>query len=158
MLAKYFFNYSKLCVISFFAKKVNYLPPKHASRTNSRNITGRNPSMVIPLFANKDLTPVLWNFTIMRFWQNGRLILHHGLSFKLYRTVYRATSNMRRILRSLAIKEQNKKMNCVIDRSNMKHSARNAKYELKYQAYYLFIPSLATQKHLNTTQHPANSN
>jgi len=78
--------------------------------------------------------------------------------FKLYRTVYRATSNMRRILRSLAIKEQNKKMNCVIDRSNMKHSARNAKYELKYQAYYLFIPSLATQKHLNTTQHPANSN
>ena len=39
-----FFNYSKLCVISFVAKKVHYSPPKHASRTNSRNIiVRRNP-------------------------------------------------------------------------------------------------------------------
>jgi len=28
-------------------------------RTSSRNIIGRNPSMVIPLLANQDLTPVL---------------------------------------------------------------------------------------------------
>ena len=28
---KIFFNYSKLCVISFFTKKVQFLPPKHAS-------------------------------------------------------------------------------------------------------------------------------
>ena len=28
-------------------------------RTNSRNIIGRNPSMVIPLLANQDLTPML---------------------------------------------------------------------------------------------------
>ena len=27
--------------------------------TNSRNIIGRNPSMVIPLLANQDLTPML---------------------------------------------------------------------------------------------------
>ena len=30
-----------------------------AFRTNSRNIIGRNPSMVIPLLANEDLTPML---------------------------------------------------------------------------------------------------
>ena len=29
-------------------------------RTNSRNIIGRNPSMVIPLLANQDLTPMLF--------------------------------------------------------------------------------------------------
>ena len=27
--------------------------------TNSRNIIGKNPSMVIPLLANQDLTPLL---------------------------------------------------------------------------------------------------
>ena len=31
----------------------------NAFRTNSRNIMGRNPSMVIPLLANQDLTPML---------------------------------------------------------------------------------------------------
>ena len=59
---KIFFNYSKLCVISFFAKKVQFLPPKHASlyfSTNSRNIIARNLSKVIPLLANHDLTPML---------------------------------------------------------------------------------------------------
>ena len=30
-----------------------------AFRTNSRNIIGRNPSMVIPLLANQDLTSML---------------------------------------------------------------------------------------------------
>ena len=30
-----------------------------AFRTNSHNIIGRNPSMVIPLLANQDLTPML---------------------------------------------------------------------------------------------------
>jgi len=35
------------------------------SRTNSRKIIGRNPSMVIPLLANQELTPMLveWYFT-----------------------------------------------------------------------------------------------
>ena len=37
-----------------------YLPPKHASRTNSRNIIGRDSLMVIPLLANQDLTPMLY--------------------------------------------------------------------------------------------------
>ena len=31
----------------------------NAFRTNSRNIIGRNPSMVIPLLANQDLTLML---------------------------------------------------------------------------------------------------
>ena len=59
---KIFFNYSKICVSSFFAKKVQFLPPKHDSRcfrTNSRSVIGRNPSIVIPLLANQDLTPML---------------------------------------------------------------------------------------------------
>ena len=30
-----------------------------AFRTNSRNVIGRNPSMVIPLLANQNLTPML---------------------------------------------------------------------------------------------------
>ena len=30
-----------------------------AFRTNSRNVIGRNSSMVIPLLANQDLTPML---------------------------------------------------------------------------------------------------
>jgi len=45
----------------FFAKKVQFLPPKQASpfRTISLNIIGRNPLMVIPLLTNQDLTPML---------------------------------------------------------------------------------------------------
>ena len=31
-----------------------------AFRTNSRNVIGRKPSMVIPLLANQDLTPMLY--------------------------------------------------------------------------------------------------
>ena len=57
---KIFFNYSKLCVISFFAKKVHHQNTLlDAFRTASCNIIGRNPSMVIPLLANQDLTPML---------------------------------------------------------------------------------------------------
>ena len=60
---KIFFNYSKLCVTNFFEKrKCNFCHQNtflDAFRTNSRNIIGRNPSMVIPLLANQDLTPML---------------------------------------------------------------------------------------------------
>ena len=45
----------KLCVKSFFVKKEHYLQTKHAC-----NIIGRNPSMVIPLLANLDLMPMLY--------------------------------------------------------------------------------------------------
>ena len=60
MPAKYF-SVFRNCVISFFAKKVNTL--LDAFRTNSRNIIGRNPSMVTPLLANQDLTPMLTEVT-----------------------------------------------------------------------------------------------
>ena len=56
-----FLNYSKLCVINFFAKKHNFYHQNtllHDFRANSRNIIGRNPLMVIPLLANQDLTPI----------------------------------------------------------------------------------------------------
>ena len=36
---KIFFNYSKLCVISLFAKKVQFLPPKHTSRCFSNEFS-----------------------------------------------------------------------------------------------------------------------
>ena len=48
----------KLVGASFLAKKVHYLPPKQVSGTNSRNAIGRNPSIVIPLLANQDLTSI----------------------------------------------------------------------------------------------------
>jgi len=54
MLARYF-SIIRNSVLSVFPKKVHYLPPKYTSR----NIIGRNPSMVIPLLANKDLTRML---------------------------------------------------------------------------------------------------
>ena len=60
--SKIFFNYLKLCVISFFANKVQFFHQNtllDASGTNSSNIIFRNPSMVILLLANQDLTPML---------------------------------------------------------------------------------------------------
>ena len=43
-------------------RKYNFYHQKtllDAFRTNSRNIIGRNPSKVIPLLANQDMTPML---------------------------------------------------------------------------------------------------
>ena len=43
-------------------RKYNFYPQNtllDVFRTNSRNIIGRNPSMVIPLLANQGLTPML---------------------------------------------------------------------------------------------------
>ena len=38
--------------------------PLDVSRTNSRNIIGRNPSMVIPFLSNQNLTPVFLTSTV----------------------------------------------------------------------------------------------
>ena len=49
----------------FPCKESTILTPKHGSRcfrVNSRNIIGRNPSTVIPLLANQDLTPMLGSY------------------------------------------------------------------------------------------------
>ena len=57
-----FFNYLKLYVISFLQRKYTFYhqnTPLDAFRTNSRSIIGGNRSMVIPLLASQDLTPML---------------------------------------------------------------------------------------------------
>ena len=63
MLAKYFSiirNY--VLSVSSQRKYSSYLQNTllDAFRMNSRNIIGRNPSMVIPLLANQDLTPMIF--------------------------------------------------------------------------------------------------
>ena len=62
MLAKYF-SIILNCVLSVsLQRKYNFHHQNtllDAFRTSSRNIIGRNPSMVIPLLANQDLTPML---------------------------------------------------------------------------------------------------
>ena len=59
-----YFSFIRNYVLSVSSqRKYNfYLQNKllDAFRTNSRNIIGRNPSMVIPLLANQDLTPMLF--------------------------------------------------------------------------------------------------
>ena len=62
MLAKYF-SIIRNYVLSVSWQRKYYFYHQNtfldAFRTNSRNIFGRNPSMVIPLLANQDLTPML---------------------------------------------------------------------------------------------------
>ena len=63
MLAKHF-SISRNYVLSVPSQKkcISYYQNMllDAFRTNSRNITGRNPLMAIPLLANQDLTPMLY--------------------------------------------------------------------------------------------------
>ena len=62
MLAKYF-SVVRNYVLSVFSQRkytvYHQNTVRDAFRTNSRNITCRNPSMVIPLLANQDFTPML---------------------------------------------------------------------------------------------------
>ena len=66
---KIFFNYSKLCVISFFAKKVQFLPRKHASRCFSNEFlqSYRQESFDSDSFASQS-----------RFDAYAYLMTHHG--------------------------------------------------------------------------------
>ena len=64
---KILFNYSKLySMLSVSSqRKYNFYHQNtllDAFRTNSRNVIGKNPSMVIPLLANQDLTPMLHQY------------------------------------------------------------------------------------------------
>ena len=56
---KMFFSSSKICAINPFRKEGTLFTPKHVSRANPHNGIGRNPSMVTPLLANQNLTPML---------------------------------------------------------------------------------------------------
>ena len=62
MPAKYFLIIRNYVLSVSSQRKYNFYHQNtllDAFRTNSRNIIGRNPSMVIPLLANQDLTPML---------------------------------------------------------------------------------------------------
>ena len=68
MLAKYFLIIRNYVLSVSSQRKYNFYHQNtllDAFRTNSRNIIGRNPSMVIPLLANQDLTPILLLHTSM---------------------------------------------------------------------------------------------
>ena len=49
--------YPEITCLSLYATKT--CKTNYANNSTSRNIIGRNPSMVIPLLANQDLTPML---------------------------------------------------------------------------------------------------
>ena len=62
MLAKYFSIIRNYVLSVSSQREYNFCHQNtflDAFRTNSRNIIGRNPSMVIPLLANQDLTHML---------------------------------------------------------------------------------------------------
>ena len=62
MLAKYFLIIRNYVLSVSSQRKYNFYHRKtllDAFRMNIRNVIGRNPSMVIPLLANQDLTPML---------------------------------------------------------------------------------------------------
>ena len=62
MPAKYFSIIRNYVLSVSLQRKYNFYHQNtilDAFRTNSRNIIGRNPSMVIPLLATQDLTPML---------------------------------------------------------------------------------------------------
>ena len=62
MLAKYFSIIRNYVLSVSSQRKYNFYHQNtllDAFRTNSRKIIGRNPSMVIPLLVNQDLTPML---------------------------------------------------------------------------------------------------
>ena len=62
MLAKYFSTIRKYVLSVSSQRKYNFCHQNthlDAFRMNSHKVIGRNPSMVIPLLANQDLTPML---------------------------------------------------------------------------------------------------
>ena len=63
MLVKYGSIFRNYVLLVSSQRKYNFYHQNtllDAFRTNSRSIIGRNPSMVIPLLANQDLTPMLF--------------------------------------------------------------------------------------------------
>ena len=62
MLTKYFSIFRNYVLSVSSQRKYSFYHQNKlldAFRMNSRNIIGRNPSMVIPLLANQDMTPML---------------------------------------------------------------------------------------------------
>ena len=74
MLAKYFSIIRNYVLSVSSQRKYNFNHQNTflgAFRTNSRNIIGRNPSMVIPLLASQDLTPMLVQALILIYQANA---------------------------------------------------------------------------------------
>ena len=79
MLAKYFSIIRNYVLSVSLQRKYKFYHQNtlvDAFRTNSRSIIGRNPSMVIPLLANQDLTPMLclnhfYGVNLLRMHQHG---------------------------------------------------------------------------------------
>ena len=70
MLAEYFPIIQNYVLSVSSQRKYNFYHQNtvlDAFRTNSRNIIGRNPSMVIPLLANQNLTPMLFASLLVLF-------------------------------------------------------------------------------------------
>ena len=70
MPAKYFLIIRNYVLSVSLQRKYNLYHQntlRDAFRTNSRNIIGRNPSMVIPLLANQDVTPMLSRVKLLNF-------------------------------------------------------------------------------------------
>ena len=70
MLAKYFSVIRNYVLLVSLQRKYTFYHQNtllDAFRTNSRNMIGRNASMVIPLLANQDLTPMLFSMLFERF-------------------------------------------------------------------------------------------
>ena len=68
MLEKYFSIIPNYVLSVSSQRKYNFYHQNtllDAFRTNSRDIIGKNPSMVIPLLANQDLTPMLRFLTFL---------------------------------------------------------------------------------------------
>ena len=70
VLAKYFSIIRNYVLSVSSQRKYNFYHQNtllDAFRMNSRNVIGRNPSMVIPLLANQDLTPMLATHSLVSF-------------------------------------------------------------------------------------------
>ena len=89
MPAKYFLIIRNYVLSVSSQRKYNFYHQNtllNAFRTNSRNIIGSNPSMVIPLLANQDLTPMLARI-------NKKQMVHSYVSLQcLFNFVLRAGS------------------------------------------------------------------
>ena len=71
MLANYFSTIESYVLSVSSQRKYNFYHQNtllDASRTNSSNVIGRDLSMVIPLLANQDLTPMLLNLHHIHHW------------------------------------------------------------------------------------------
>ena len=80
MLAKHFSIIRNYMLSVSSQRKYNFYHQNtllNAFRTNSRNIIGRNPSMVIPLLPNQDLTPMLFRSGYVQIANGSKQLRHY---------------------------------------------------------------------------------